>query len=170
MTRKEQLQRAAATLGVPVYQLDALITAESNHKTTARNPHTGAVGLLQWLDPRARDLGYKDKEDLYNNNKTYEQQLNLIVRDLSRYRPFKNQQELYLSVFYPAWRKKSPLTQFPDSVQRVNPGIRTVGDYVKFVESQYNKKKAKKATPYILTLAGLALFAVLKSPKKKRKK
>lgn len=170
MNNKEQVTAAAETLGVPYSWLDSLITAESGHNPKAINPHTNAIGLIQWMNPRATDLGYENKEELYAKNPTYSQQIGLIVRDLKRYMPFKSKQEFYLSVFMPAWRKKNPNTKFPDYVQDVNAGIVTINDYVLFVERQAGKKKILKQSPLLLGLLALAAYAVLKSPKSKNKR
>lgn len=47
-------------------------------------------------------------------------------------------QDLYMAVFYPAYRRKPVNTQFPLKVLLSNPGIKTPGDYISLV----NKKQA----------------------------
>jgi soluble lytic murein transglycosylase-like protein len=46
----------------------------------------------------------------------------------------RNPQDLYMQVFYPAARKWFPGIAFPAIVQKQNPGIATVQDYVSRVE------------------------------------
>lgn len=50
-------------------------------------------------------------------------------------------QSLYMAVFYPAARNWPLNQQFPDSVQKVNPGIKTVQDYVNMVEAASNRSR-----------------------------
>jgi soluble lytic murein transglycosylase-like protein len=45
-------------------------------------------------------------------------------------------QDLYLSVFYPAYRRKPLETALPAIVQKYNPGIKTAGDYVALVNKR----------------------------------
>jgi soluble lytic murein transglycosylase-like protein len=46
-------------------------------------------------------------------------------------------QDLYMAVFYPAYRRKPVTTAFPSNVQKANPGIKTPQDYINLV----NKSK-----------------------------
>lgn len=45
-------------------------------------------------------------------------------------------QDLYLSVFYPAYRRKPINMALPSDVQAANPGIKTPGDYIALVNKQ----------------------------------
>jgi soluble lytic murein transglycosylase-like protein len=45
-------------------------------------------------------------------------------------------QDLYMAVFYPAYRRKPINTAFPSKVIKSNPGIRTPGDYISLVNKQ----------------------------------
>jgi soluble lytic murein transglycosylase-like protein len=45
-------------------------------------------------------------------------------------------QDLYMSVFYPAYRRKPINMAFPSYVQSANPGIKTPGDYINKVNAQ----------------------------------
>jgi soluble lytic murein transglycosylase-like protein len=45
-------------------------------------------------------------------------------------------QDFYLSVFYPAYRRKPINATFPADVLRWNPGIRTPGDYIALINKQ----------------------------------
>jgi soluble lytic murein transglycosylase-like protein len=42
-------------------------------------------------------------------------------------------QDLYMAVFYPAYRRKPSTTAFPSNVQKANPGIKSPQDYVNLV-------------------------------------
>ena len=60
------------------------------------------------------------------------------LRAISRSLPFNGtDQDIYLSVFYPAYRRKSASAQFPANVRNSNPGINTPADYI----SRVNKQK-----------------------------
>jgi hypothetical protein len=113
--------------------LTRLINFESKFNPQAKNPYSSARGLIQFIDSTAQDLGFADSLDLVTQHPTVIDQLQIVYEYLSRFYPFKNQQDLYMSVFYPKYRKVDPQTVFPDSIQSVNPGIITVQDYVDFV-------------------------------------
>lgn len=49
-------------------------------------------------------------------------------------------QNLYMQVFYPVARKWPLSKEFPANVQKVNPGIKTVSDYVSKVENPLRSK------------------------------
>lgn len=56
---------------------------------------------------------------------------------ISKNLPFNGtDQDLYMAVFYPAYRRKPINTLLPDYVQKVNKPLRTAGDYVNKVNSQ----------------------------------
>lgn len=54
-----------------------------------------------------------------------------VYQYLKKYAPFRTEQSLYLAVFYPAARTWPIEKQFSETIRRVNPGINTVGDYVR---------------------------------------
>jgi soluble lytic murein transglycosylase-like protein len=57
-------------------------------------------------------------------------------------RPYSSlPQNLYMAVFYPAARKWPPNQKFPSKVQKQNPGIVTVQDYVDKVEAASNRAR-----------------------------
>ncbi len=90
-----------------------------------------ARGLIQFIDPTAQDLGYRDSLDLVTRHPDSASQLQgPVYRYLARYAPFPSEQSLYLAVFYPAARNWPVNREFPDSVKAANPGINTPADYV----------------------------------------
>lgn len=137
----------------------SLIRFESKGNPAARNPITGARGLIQFLHSTARALGYKDADDLVAKNPTFDKQLSgPVFKYLAQYAPFPSKQSLYMAVFYPAARTWQPSRMFPAAVIDSNPGIYTVQDYINFVEG---KGKQKKNAIAFLAFAALAAVAVI---------
>lgn len=136
----EILKNIANNLGVEYQDLFDLIKFESNFDPMAKNPITGAVGLLQFLDKAAIDLGYTKKEDIPYDLKTQEEQLQLAVYPyLKRYTPYENALDLYMAVFYPKYRKVDPNKKFPQHVIDANSGISTPLEYYNKVKQITNK-------------------------------
>jgi hypothetical protein len=106
-------------------------------------------------------MGYDNSYDLVLQNPTIESQLIGPVREyLAKYGPFNNDQELYMSVFFPAAMTWPPAREFPDYVQRVNPGIRTVQDYVRKVNKEVDKGRIFIA---VAAIAGILLYTIVSS-------
>lgn len=134
---RQVLSEVAFSLGVPVGWLYNLIRFETagTFDPTIKNPYSSARGLIQFLDSTAKGLGYLDSYNLVKMHPTFASQLRGPVSQyLTRFKPFPNKQSLYLSVFYPRYRNRPSSTPFPPSVQKANPGIDTVGDYVRKVD------------------------------------
>lgn len=130
-TEKALLQMVADKIGVPYSDLYDLIKFESNWNPQAENPLSSAKGLIQFTDKTAVELGYKSSSDLIKKAKTIIDQLPLVERYLMKYMPYSSKQSLFMAVFYPAARNWSSSNVFPESVRKANPGIVTVGDYMK---------------------------------------
>jgi hypothetical protein len=136
------LNEVAAALGVSPVYLSRLIAFESAWNPSARNAISGARGLIQFMPDTAKALGYGSADALVNQFPTIESQLRgPVLQYLRGYAPFNYPlpQSLYLAVFYPAYRYKPENTEFSLLIQRQNPGIKKVGDYVSFVESLAKK-------------------------------
>lgn len=126
------LDALANSLGVRVKDLLVLINFESGWNPAARNPITGARGLIQFMPDTARSLGFNSADDLVEKYPTRKAQLDGPVRQyFERLKPFSGSpQDLFMSVFYPAARRWGLSNQFPAPVQKSNPGIRTPLDYI----------------------------------------
>jgi len=165
MSIESALKDVAAALGIDVPSLTKLISFESNFDSLAKNPYSGARGLIQFMNSTARDMGYDSADDLVNKFPDAESQLRgPVYQYLSKFTPFVEPfpQSLYLSVFYPAYRYKPADTAFSEIVRKQNPGINFVGDYVAKVE----KKKLKiislnkySVLGFIVPVAAFALAA-----------
>lgn len=144
-TRQESLLgQLASILNVPRDNLYNLINFESAWNPLARNKNSGARGLIQFMHKTAREMGFKDADDLVNKYPTIESQLEYPVYNyLKKYLPFSTKQSLYMSVFYPAYRSVPSDTVFNDQVKKQNSGIITVQDYVDLVEG---KKKTHQVS------------------------
>lgn len=169
MTTLEKVSKNLSNLN-PAW-LWSLIKFESKADPAARNKITGARGLIQFLHRTARSLGFKDADDLVKKNPTFDKQLSgPVFKYLSQFKPFPTKQSLYMSVFYPAARSWKPSKAFPPDVQKANPGIKTVQDYIDLVEG---KKKAKKQNNYLygeLLLLAIAAYLVYKMVEEPRQK
>lgn len=149
----QKILEMAGRLGVSYQDLISLIQFESGFDPFAKNPNSSARGLIQFTDSTARTLGFDDSFHLVSSHPTVEDQLQVVEEYLSRFYPFRDKQDLYMSVFYPKFRKVDPDTVFPMYVRQANPGIITVSDYVEFVEG---KKKVS-----IVVMAGIAALIFL---------
>lgn len=129
----EELKIIASRLGMPAEWLWMELNFESRLNPQAKNPYSSARGIMQWVDARAQELGFRDSADLVAQNPTVRQQLGVVYKDLSRYAPFPSFQSLAMAVFRPTLRYADPDTVLPPKIQAVNPGIKTVGDYVRKV-------------------------------------
>ena len=143
-------------LGINHDDLISLIQFESGFDPMIKNPYSSARGLIQFTDSTARNLGFENSYHLVTSHPTVESQLQIVEEYLSRFYPFRDKQDLYMSVFYPKYRKSDPNTVFPDSVRAVNPGINTVQDYVDLVE------RKKKLNYFVILGVVAALFIIYK--------
>lgn len=135
-TLQVPINSVAKDLNIPPEWLISLIAFESNFNPLAANPNSSAKGLIQFIDETARSLGYESSADLIAKENTFSKQMyGPVLEYLRRYAPYDNKQQLYMSVFYPAYRTSSPDREFPQYVQNVNPGIVTVQDYVQLVDN-----------------------------------
>ena len=130
----------------------SLIQFESGGNPAARNAITGARGLIQFMHATARELGYKNADDLYTKNPTFDAQIRgPVYQYLKKYAPFQTKQSLYMAVFYPAARSWNPGTFFPAIVRKQNPGIDTVQNYIDRVERKKAGTLAKGGAGAIVT-------------------
>lgn len=132
--RQEAIIQVSRQLGITnpewLVKLIGFETADT-YDPMKKNPTSSARGLIQFMDSTARDMGYRDSLELVTRYPAFVSQLYYPVEIYLRtYRPFPTETSLYMAVFYPKYRKAPMNQQFPDRVQRANPGIRTVGDYV----------------------------------------
>jgi hypothetical protein len=126
--------------------------------------------LIQFTNSTARKLGFKSADELIEKYPTIENQLfGPVLTYLSQLKPFGNPfpQSLYLSVFYPAFRRMPLDTLFPDSVRKVNPGIKYVGDYVAKVEKKNFSLKKYSVLGFILPIAAVTLAVYFKQFKRR---
>jgi hypothetical protein len=151
-------------LKIPADWLRNLIKFESKWNPLAKNPLSGARGLIQFTHTTARALGYTNADDIVSKYPGTAEQLLGPVRAYFRLPgnqgPYPTKQSFYMSVFYPAARGWSPEKVFPANVQRFNPGIVTVKDYINKVEGVLAKSGYTA-----LVIAGAILIYFLTSKK-----
>jgi hypothetical protein len=163
MSREQVIEDVALSLGVNPQWLDNLIFFETGgtYSTTIKNPYSSARGLIQIIDSSAKEIGYADSLDAVSRNPDFESQMkNVVYPYLKRWGPFSTKQSLYMAVFYPKYRSVAPDTTFTDSIQKVNPGIKTVQDYINKVDRVKVQKAVLKASPLIVAalVAGIYLI------------
>jgi hypothetical protein len=141
-----------------------LINFESGWNPQAKNKFTGARGLIQFMPATAAGMGFPGfksisegaptaADNLVNAAPNIALQMQYVLKYLYPLRPFPTLQSLYMSVFYPKFRNVAATTEFPDSVKRVNPGIKTVADYMRKASPL-----ARAVAPMLLCAAGAAVF------------
>lgn len=166
---KNSLLRVSALLKIPSKWLENLINFESNFDPLARNKYSGARGLIQFMPSTAstefkmvgattNNTGQKTAADtlIERYPDTISQLEGPVYQYLKKYMPFDSAQSLYMAVFYPKARQWSKYTPFPENVQKSNPGLVTVADYINKVE-----KKALKYSTVIIAV-GIVIFLILK--------
>lgn len=157
---KSALNALAINLQVPpgwLYNLMKFETA-GTFNPQIKNPNSSARGMIQFIDKTARSLGYRDSLDLVNKHPTQESQiLGPVYQYLKQFKPFLNEQSLYMSVFYPAARQWPGNKEFPDHVQKVNPGIKTPRDYVNMVRRKAGAAGAAITLAFISAVGFIAV-------------
>jgi len=149
--QENALRFVADRLGVDRDALHRLMNFESGFNPQGKNPakESTARGLLQFTDTAARNMGYSSAVDLVIQYPTIESQLlGPVLEYLMQYAPFRDEADLYLSVFYPAARMWPLDREFPAIVQAANQGIKTPADYIARVEGTVNTR--------LLMFAGIA--------------
>lgn len=131
-TESQALLVCVKAINATPADLQALIEFESAWNPLAKNPLSGARGLIQFMNATARGLGYDNADQLVLLSPTRESQLTGPV--IRHFRSIASEQttfqKLCMSVFYPAARNWSETSEFPPNVQKQNPGIKTVKDYL----------------------------------------
>lgn len=128
-----EIVAVAQRLGADPHALANLINFESRGgDPEAENPTSGATGLIQFMPSTAKRLGTSTTA---LRSMTGKQQMAYVERYL---RPYKGKistpTALYMSVFYPVAMSWPASKEFPQIVQKANPGIRTPADYARLVE------------------------------------
>lgn len=167
-SNKNALSDVAGTLGVPSKKLFNLINFESSFDPAAINPYSKAMGLIQFTNTTAKSMGFKNAADLVRQYPSINSQLyGPVLSYLKKFAPFKSDQSLYMSVFYPAARSWLPYKLFPSNVRSNNPGINNPADYVRKVNQSSG---LTSSFPLIILLGiGIAIYNYLK-PKTKGEK
>jgi hypothetical protein len=167
-SENDALTEVSNKLNVNKNWLFALISFESGWDPLIKNPQVGqsARGLIQFVDSTARGMGYNNSLDLVNKNPTIEGQLRgPVYLYLKPYSPYPTVQSLYMGVFYPKARKWPIDKAFPANVQAKNKPIKTVRDYVNFVERRNPILKVnndgQKKSPLIKIASAIAVGAGL---------
>lgn len=125
----DDLLRTARRLGVRPTWLANLIHFESQWNPQAKNPWSGASGLIQFMPATARGLG-TTVEAL--RGMTAAQQWPYVEAYLRPFRgKLKTQHDLFMAVFYPKAIGRGPDYRFSARVAAQNPGIFTAGDYTR---------------------------------------
>lgn len=147
--------------------LYSLLDFESGFNPKIKNPQSSARGIMQWIDARAKDLGFSDSLDLVEKNPTISDQLDIVRKDFKRFGKFEDRQALYMALFYPKYMRVPPSTEFPPNVQAVNKPIKTVQDYINFVDKKLGLPPEEKKNSLALALiVGVGLLLLLQNKKR----
>jgi hypothetical protein len=168
-SRAAKIAEVALAIGTRPEWLDALINFETagTYSPTIKNPRSTARGLIQITDSTSRDVfGVSNSLALVAEYPTFESQMENVVQPYLEQRsrvynkghPLSTRQELYMSVFYPAYMDAPPDKPFPSHVVEVNPGIFTPRDYIDFVNARIKSDALHfpKAVPVVLILLAAA--------------
>lgn len=167
MTRDEIIIDVANRVGTNPQWLDALInfeTAGTYSPTIENKRDPQAKGLIQFRNAASQDLGYQDSLDLVTKNPTFESQMyNAVLPYFEmrkrKYGPLDTEQKLYMAVFNPGYINVPPDTVTSPEIQKGNPEIKTVQDYIDLVRRRINENYVKvtdKLNPMkALLLAGI---------------
>jgi hypothetical protein len=157
MNKKASIVATANRLNIPPEWLSALIHFETGgtYDPAVKNPASSARGLIQVTDGTARDMfDATDSLSLVREYNTFETQMNAVVYPyLEKYGPYTDFQQLCMAVFYPAYRNMPGDTEFPAWVQKVNPGIVTINDYVSRVKKRLGKWPSKPIVSAVMIVA-----------------
>jgi hypothetical protein len=128
-----KIVEVANQLGIHPFDLANLINFESagTFSSDVRNRISGATGLIQFMPSTSKAMGLTTDQLAAM---APVRQMDEVYRYFSRYKGrFGTVQAVYMAVFYPKAMTWALTAAFPANVQKVNPGIRTVGDYVNLV-------------------------------------
>ena len=164
--RADKISEVALKVGARPSLLDAVINFETagTYDPLIKNPRsdTTAVGLIQINDPTARDLFGMSAGELVRKYPDFNSQMDNVVLPYLQQRkkvynggaPLFSKNDLYMSIFYPGYMNKDPDTPFPDSVQKVNPGIKTPADYARFVDERIKQASLLVLKPLPMIIVG----------------
>jgi len=120
-----------------------------------------ARGLIQFIDPTAQSLGFKDSQDLIDQYPDISSQLlGPVYAYFAKQTPFTDENDFYLSVFYPAGRGKPLDTVLPDSVRASNPNIVTLQDYINNVKKNFVQEVIQTASQAVETIKSNPLIII----------
>lgn len=168
--RADKIREVALKVGARPSLLDALINFETGGTYDPLienpNPDSTAVGLIQINDPTAKDLFGMSASALVNKYPDFDSQMDNVVLPYLQQRrrvynagaPLFSRNDLYMAVFYPAYMNKSPDTLFPESIQKVNPGIKTPADYARFVDARIREGTLLVSKRLPMIIAGTVII------------
>jgi len=127
----EKIVEVAARLKANPYDLANLINFETGGRFTSdvRNPSSGATGLIQFMPETAKNLGTTVAALARLSPVEQMAWVEKYFRT-SGVSPLSTAQRLFMAVFYPAAARWPLDKAFSATVQKWNPGIRTVRDYI----------------------------------------
>lgn len=139
---------AANEIGIKGRELAAIISFESNATfNPAVTNALGYTGLIQFGNDTAKQLGTTQdalrqmsfEEQMVYVAMYYEKIKSGDFIDVSTKKhvpagPVSDLKNACMCVFYPLLRNEDESYVFSSAVQKANPGIKTIGDYVRYVE------------------------------------
>lgn len=151
-----KVQQVADSLGIVPDWLMMVIDIETagTFRPDIGNPHSSAIGLIQFLSSTLDGMGYTTDQVA---SMDAVQQLDVVQQYyrgvINQYGTIDNITDCYLAVFYPKAMGQGPDYVFPDSVYRVNSvfdtqgnGYITVGDITNFINDRLPADYVQVAT------------------------
>lgn len=158
---KAAVREAAYLMGLSELQLAAIIQFESagTWNTRVGNPRSEAVGIGQWVDVAAQQMGFDNAIDLVNTVDTVEGQVSLYITYANRTKvrggrtlqqaidmqttPQDKFNTYMIGHFLPKFVGLPLNTEIPQTYQDKNPGIVTLQDYIDFINREFDRLEGK---------------------------
>jgi hypothetical protein len=165
-SENQSLESVSRLLNINPVKLSALIDFESQWNPKAVNKITGAIGLIQFMPKTLKSMGFASPAQFIAQNNTIEKQLKYVYLYLKEYMPLDTDKKLFMSVFYPIAATWPDIKQFPAIVQKSNPGITRVSDYMKKV---YLRIGIHYIPKFFFVVVGLsAVYYIIRHRKQKK--
>ena len=164
---KVALATCAKKLSIPVDWLYTQIAMESSFDPLARNPASGARGLIQFMPSTAKSMGFASTDQLVATYPTITSQvLGPVYAYFASGMPYNSLEDLLAKTFYPkarVWARKDGNwnRKLPAAVQKQNKGIDSLATYAKFAVARARKYGIKTTVAKGGILGSVALGLLL---------
>lgn len=147
----QEIVNVATRLGFDPAWLANLINFETGgtFSPNAKNPYSSATGLIQFMEATAKGLGTTTTQLA---KMSAVQQMAYVEKYLKPYAGrIREPVDLAMAVFYPAAIGKGEGYTFSAAVQKVNPGIKTAGDYLRLMTRNAKLSSASRGAQALVS-------------------